>query len=69
MCQLSTSASCVLQVYNAAAKPVEEFFREQGTLLDFDIYSGIPETMPRLLRALGPFQHGFSGNERRVTVG
>jgi hypothetical protein len=55
-------------VYNAAAKPVEDFFREQGTLLDFDIYSGIPETMPRLLAALGPFQHGFSGGQKRATV-
>lgn len=57
------------QVYNSAAKPVEDFFREQGTLLDFDIYSGIPETMPRLLRALGHFQHAVRGGERRATVG
>ncbi len=57
------------QVYNAAAKPVEDFFREHGTLLDFDIYGGIPETMPRLLHAVGPFHTAVSrSSQQRATV-
>lgn len=59
-----------MQVYNAAAKPVEDFFQGQGTLLDFDIYGGIPETMPRLLSAVGPFQTAVGrSSQQRATVG
>jgi len=45
-----------LEVYHAEASPVEEFFREQGTLVDFNIYGGVSETLPRLLEAVKPFQ-------------
>ncbi|KAK9828232.1 hypothetical protein WJX74_004703 [Apatococcus lobatus] len=37
-----------LQVYHAEARPIEEYFRERGQLLQFSITGGIPETMPRL---------------------
>jgi len=48
---------------------VEDFFREHGTLLDFDIYGGIPETMPRLLHAVGPFHTAVSrSSQQRATV-
>lgn len=59
-----------LEVYNSAAKPVEDFFRERGVLLDFDIWGGIPETLPRLLKALEPHIHDVSDNSpKRATVG
>jgi adenylate kinase len=41
-------------VYRDEATPVEDFFREAGLLLDFEITGGIPETLPRLLAALQP---------------
>jgi adenylate kinase len=41
-------------VYRDEATPVEDFFRERGVLLDFEITGGIPETLPRLLAALAP---------------
>lgn len=44
-----------VQVYKAMAKPVEDFYRQQGTLLDFEITGGIPETLPRLLSTLQPY--------------
>lgn len=34
------------------SQPVEDFYRRQGMLLDFDVAGGIPETWPRLLSAL-----------------
>ena len=43
-----------LEVYNAGAKPVEDFYRYRGTLLDFEITAGIPETLPGLLDLLRP---------------
>lgn len=43
-----------LDVYNAAAKPVEAFYERQGKLLDFEITGGIPPTLPRLLDVLRP---------------
>ena len=43
------------QVYHASARPVEDFFREQGVLREFYIAGGIPETMPRLMAELAPF--------------
>lgn len=48
---------CCGQVYHNAAAPVEDFFREHGLLMDFEITGGIPETMPRLLEALKPYTH------------
>jgi adenylate kinase len=44
-----------LQVYNAAAAPVEEFYRGSGLLLDFEITGGIPQTLPRLMSTLQPY--------------
>jgi adenylate kinase len=41
-----------LDVYNAGAKPVEDFYRSRGTLIDFEITAGIPETLPGLLELL-----------------
>lgn len=52
------------QVYNSQAKPVEEFFREDGLLRHFEISGGIPETLPRLLQELGPFSYLLA--ERRA---
>jgi adenylate kinase len=34
---------------------VEDFFREKGILLNFEITAGIPETLPGLLSELKPF--------------
>jgi adenylate kinase len=42
-----------LEVYNSGAKPVEDFYRSRGTLVDFEITAGIPETLPGLLELLG----------------
>lgn len=36
----------VPQVYNAEAAPVENFFREMGTLVDFNIYGAPPPPQP-----------------------
>jgi len=41
-----------LEVYKANAAPVEEFFRARGLMDDFEITSGIKETMPVLLQSL-----------------
>ncbi|XP_020575069.1 probable adenylate kinase 1, chloroplastic [Phalaenopsis equestris] len=41
-----------LRVYQATSKPVEEFYRSQGKLLEFHLPGGIPESWPRLLQAL-----------------
>lgn len=43
-----------LEVYNSGAKPVEDFYRTRGTLIDFEITAGIPETLPGLLCLLRP---------------
>ncbi len=53
-----------VQVYNSQAKPVEEFFREDGLLRNFEISGGIPETLPRLLQELSPFSYMLA--ERRA---
>mmetsp|Transcript_40418 Transcript_40418/g.101681 ORF Transcript_40418/g.101681 Transcript_40418/m.101681 type:complete len:280 (-) Transcript_40418:166-1005(-) len=41
-----------LEIYHAEAGPVEEFYRAQGILLDFEIVAGIPETLPGLVATL-----------------
>ncbi|XP_010554558.1 PREDICTED: probable adenylate kinase 6, chloroplastic [Tarenaya hassleriana] len=41
-----------LRIYNEMTRPVEEFYRTRGKLLEFDLPGGIPESWPRLLRAL-----------------
>jgi adenylate kinase len=47
-----------LAAYHAEAGPVEVFFRRRGELLDFEITGGIPQTSPRLARALAPYHSG-----------
>lgn len=63
-CLRLTRVATDLQVYNSQAKPVEEFFREDGLLRNFEISAGIPETLPRLLQELGPFSYILA--ERRA---
>ncbi|KAE9585469.1 hypothetical protein Lal_00018142 [Lupinus albus] len=41
-----------LRIYNETSKPVEEFYRSRGKLLEFDLPGGIPESWPKLLHAL-----------------
>ncbi|KAK3034427.1 hypothetical protein RJ639_034664 [Escallonia herrerae] len=41
-----------LRVYNEMSRPLEEFYRNRGKLLEFDLPGGIPESWPKLLRAL-----------------
>ena len=41
-----------LQVYKDNSIPVEDYYRREGILTDFEIKSGIPETMPRLLEVI-----------------
>uniref|UniRef100_A0A0D6R3C6 adenylate kinase n=1 Tax=Araucaria cunninghamii TaxID=56994 RepID=A0A0D6R3C6_ARACU len=41
-----------LRVYHAKSRPVEEFYRSRGKLLEFDLPGGIPESWPKLLAAL-----------------
>lgn len=51
------------QVYRDEATPVEDFYKEAGLLLDFEITGGIPETLPRLLAALEPHMKGRAQQE------
>ncbi|KAI4382867.1 hypothetical protein MLD38_008772 [Melastoma candidum] len=46
-----------LRVYNEMTKPVEEFYRRCGKLLEFDLPGGIPESWPKLLKALNLQDH------------
>ncbi|KAK4799434.1 hypothetical protein SAY86_024799 [Trapa natans] len=41
-----------LSIYNKMTKPVEEFYRARGKLLEFDLPGGIRESWPKLLQAL-----------------
>ncbi|WVZ55318.1 hypothetical protein U9M48_005991 [Paspalum notatum var. saurae] len=41
-----------LQIYNDMSQPVEDFYRGQGKLLEFDLPGGIPESWPKLLHVL-----------------
>ncbi|KAK6152423.1 hypothetical protein DH2020_015058 [Rehmannia glutinosa] len=41
-----------LRIYNEKSQPVEDFYRAQGKLLEFDLPGGIPESWPKLLEAL-----------------
>lgn len=49
---------------------MEDYFREQGVLMDFDINGGISETLPRLMSALAPYRQDMEGKseERRMTA-
>ncbi|KAH7276310.1 hypothetical protein KP509_39G002000 [Ceratopteris richardii] len=44
-----------LNLYAEECKPVEDYYRAQGKLLDFDVMGGIPETWPKLLDAVKPY--------------
>ncbi|KAJ6799598.1 adenylate kinase 1, chloroplastic-like [Iris pallida] len=46
-----------LHIYNAMSRPVEEFYRSRGKLLEFDLPGGIPESWPKLLQALNLDEH------------
>ncbi|RWV80833.1 hypothetical protein GW17_00057825, partial [Ensete ventricosum] len=46
-----------LRIYNEMSKPVEEFYRARGKLLEFDLPGGIPESWPKLLQALNLVDH------------
>ncbi|KAK4801173.1 hypothetical protein SAY86_021660 [Trapa natans] len=41
-----------LRIYNEKSQPVEDFYRSRGKLLEFDLPGGIPESWPKLLKAL-----------------
>ncbi|KAF8006093.1 hypothetical protein BT93_K0404 [Corymbia citriodora subsp. variegata] len=41
-----------LRIYSEKSQPVEDFYRRQGKLLEFDLPGGIPESWPKLLEAL-----------------
>ncbi|KAK3407080.1 adenylate kinase 1, chloroplastic [Eucalyptus grandis] len=41
-----------LRIYYEKSQPVEDFYRRQGKLLEFDLPGGIPESWPKLLEAL-----------------
>lgn len=46
-----------LRIYNQMSRPVEEFYRSRGKLLEFDLPGGIPESWPKLLKALNLDNH------------
>lgn len=46
-----------LRVYNEKSQPLEEFYRIQEKLLEFDLPGGIPESWPKLLEALNLDEH------------
>ncbi|CAL9064177.1 probable adenylate kinase 6, chloroplastic [Musa acuminata AAA Group] len=46
-----------LRLYHELSQPVEEFYRIRGKLLEFDLPGGIPESWPKLLRALNLDDH------------
>ncbi|KAI8007443.1 hypothetical protein LOK49_LG07G01185 [Camellia lanceoleosa] len=51
-----------LRVYNEMSRPVEEFYRSRGKLLEFDLPGGIPESWPKLLQALNLDNHEYTTN-------
>ncbi|OAY73974.1 putative adenylate kinase 1, chloroplastic [Ananas comosus] len=46
-----------LRIYDEKSQPVEEFYRGQGKLLEFDLPGGIPESWPKLLQVLNLEDH------------
>ncbi|XVE68995.1 hypothetical protein DITRI_Ditri09bG0114500 [Diplodiscus trichospermus] len=46
-----------LRIYHEMTRPVEEFYRSRGKLLEFDLPGGIPESWPKLLQALNLEDH------------
>jgi adenylate kinase len=57
-----------LVVYQGGAKPVEDFYRQRGVLVDFEITAGIPETLPGLLELLQPYAASASQPEHAVAA-
>ena len=49
-----------MQVYRQEAAPVEDVFRRSGLLIDFPVTGGIPETLPKLVKALEPYSFASS---------
>ncbi|KAL8154260.1 hypothetical protein V2J09_012020 [Rumex salicifolius] len=41
-----------LRVYSEMSQPLENFYKNRGKLLEFDLPGGIPESWPKLLQAL-----------------
>ncbi|KAL6142022.1 hypothetical protein ACLB2K_060306 [Fragaria x ananassa] len=41
-----------IDIYNEKSRPVEQFYRSRGKLLEFDLPGGIPESWPKLLEVL-----------------
>lgn len=54
-----------LRIYNEKSRPVEEFYRIRGKLLEFDLPGGIPESWTKLLQALNLDDHE---DERSATA-
>ncbi|KAI3783346.1 hypothetical protein L1987_42425 [Smallanthus sonchifolius] len=46
-----------LRIYNEKSRPVEEFYRKQGKLLEFDLPGGISESWTKLLQLLNLDDH------------
>jgi len=42
-------------VHNQECGPVEEYYRERGVVIDFEIVGGIPETMPRMVKDISAY--------------
>lgn len=43
------------QVYHQECDPVEAYYRAAGTLVDYEITAGIPETLPGLMALLNRY--------------
>ncbi|OMO81064.1 Adenylate kinase [Corchorus olitorius] len=46
-----------LRIYHEMTRPVEDFYRSRGKLLEFNLPGGIPESWPKLLQALNLEDH------------
>ncbi|KAL7612419.1 hypothetical protein Lser_V15G08450 [Lactuca serriola] len=47
-----------LRIYKEQSEPVEDYYRKQGKLMEFDLPGGIPESWPKLLEALNLDDYG-----------
>ncbi|KAJ0841513.1 putative adenylate kinase [Helianthus annuus] len=48
----ASATSARLRVYKEKSEPVEDYYRKQGKLIEFDLPGGIPESWPKLLEFL-----------------
>ncbi|XP_073001926.1 probable adenylate kinase 1, chloroplastic [Typha latifolia] len=46
-----------LRIYNDMSQPVEDFYRNRGKILEFELPGGIPESWPKLLQVLNLEDH------------